>query len=238
MGQLHGGNDLGSCTLNNAYYDRFSLAWDGGGIRENRLKDWLDPDTSNVTSLDGMEKASANASGIAGFVRTPKGDGIAGVSVSLDGTSKANAVTDSTGAFKFQNLSITGSYNLALEKDFGDVNGVNVVDIVRLSKHILGIELLDDPLKVLAGDVNASKSITVLDIVTLRKLILGIDPEFTAVPSWRFVPAEFTFTDPLNPWDDFISVKFSVPKLSDGILTVNFTGYKLGDVDFSANPRN
>lgn len=238
VGQLHGGNELGSCTVNIAYYDRFSLSWEGGGAKENRLKDWLDPESTNVSSLDGIEKISETSASISGYVRTRKGEGIAGVIIQLDGPVKANTVTDTSGAYRFQNLTPSEFYTISLEKDGGDKNGVNVLDISLTSKHILGIQPFDDPLKRLAADVNNSKAITVLDNVTLRKLILGVDAEFTMLPSWRFVPESFEFTDPENPWNDFISAKFAAPKLETIVQNFNFIGYKTGDVDFSANPKN
>ncbi len=238
VGQLHGGNELGSCTVNTAFYDRFALSWEGGGTKESRLKDWLDPDNTNVSSLDGMEKTSGEAPSISGYVRTRKEEGIAGVTVTLDGPVKASTVTDTAGAYRFQNLSPSEFYTISLEKDGADKNGVNVLDISLTSKHVLGVQPFDDPLKRMAADVNNSKTITVLDNVTMRKLILGVDAEFTSLPSWRFIPADFEFTDPENPWNDFISAKFAVPKLETVVLNFNFIGYKTGDVDFSANPKN
>lgn len=238
VGQLHGGNELGSCTLNSVYYDRFTLSWEGGGAPANRLKDWLDPDTSNVTSLDGMERTVEGVGTLAGFVKTEGGKGIAGVSVLLDGTAKLATVTDTAGAYVFRNLLPTGSYTLALQKDFNDKNGVNALDVILISKHILSVENFDSPFKIWAADVNNSKSVTVLDIVALRKLILGIDTEFVSSPSWRFVPTDFEFSDPDKPWDDFIPSKYTVPKLDSAVLDFNFIGIKTGDVNLSADPKN
>lgn len=239
VGQLHGGNELGSCTVNSVFYDRFSLSWDGGGTPSTRLRDWLDPDTTNVTNINGLEKTVLEGPGtLAGFVKTAEGEGIAGVSVTLDGTTKMTTITDTAGAYSFLNLPPTGTYTVSLEKDFGDKNGVDALDVVFTSKHILSVTTFDHPLKIWAADVNNSKNVTVLDIVTMRKLILGIDTEFAALPSWRFIPADFQFSDPANPWDDFISSKFSVPKLDSAVLNFNFTGFKTGDVNFSANPKN
>ncbi len=52
VGQLHGG--LASCS-NNAQdsYGWFHISWEGGGAPNNRLKDWLDPDNTGITTLDG-----------------------------------------------------------------------------------------------------------------------------------------------------------------------------------------
>ena len=52
IGQLHGGSS--GCPPNAIkYYGRFDLSWTGGGTSSTRLRDWLDPDNTNVTSLNG-----------------------------------------------------------------------------------------------------------------------------------------------------------------------------------------
>lgn len=52
VGQLHGGN--AACGNNQEdYYGRFALSWTGGGSTSTRLKDWLDPDNTGATVLDG-----------------------------------------------------------------------------------------------------------------------------------------------------------------------------------------
>jgi hypothetical protein len=57
VGQLHGGfaacgNDLAD------WYGRFSVSWDAGGTPSARLEDWLDPDDTGATVLDGLGGSS------------------------------------------------------------------------------------------------------------------------------------------------------------------------------------
>ena len=54
VGQLHGG--YASCTsLTSDWYGKFSMSWNGGGSSSSRLKDWLDPDNTGTTTLDGWD---------------------------------------------------------------------------------------------------------------------------------------------------------------------------------------
>ncbi len=54
VGQLHGG--YASCaSLTSDWFGKFARSWDGGGSASTRLKDWLDPDNSGVTVLDGYD---------------------------------------------------------------------------------------------------------------------------------------------------------------------------------------
>jgi hypothetical protein len=53
IGQLHGGAD--GCPPNVAkYYGRLDISWNGGGTSTTRLKDWLDPNNTNATTLNGI----------------------------------------------------------------------------------------------------------------------------------------------------------------------------------------
>lgn len=114
------------------------------------------------------------------------------------------------------------------------LNGVSTFDLVLINKHILGVELLNSPYKMIAADANKSNSITTFDIVTLRKLILGIDTVLANTNSWRFIPADFVFPDPGNPFAGPFpeSVNPALPPQPPAQpQTVNFVGLKVGDVN-------
>lgn len=54
IGQLHGG---GAACGNDLYdsYGWFYASWEGGGTPGTRLRDWLDPDNTGVTSVNGLD---------------------------------------------------------------------------------------------------------------------------------------------------------------------------------------
>jgi Trypsin-like peptidase domain len=54
IGQLHGG--YASCaSLTSDWYGKVSRSWTGGGTPSTRLRDWLDPDNTGTTVLDGRD---------------------------------------------------------------------------------------------------------------------------------------------------------------------------------------
>ncbi len=53
VGQLHGGQANCANSVND-YYGKFSVSWDGNGST-TRLKDWLDPQNSGTTTLNGWD---------------------------------------------------------------------------------------------------------------------------------------------------------------------------------------
>jgi hypothetical protein len=72
------------------------------------------------------------------------------------------------------------------------VSGLDVMDLICISRHILGLDTLDG-YKLLAADANKSNTVTTFDIVTFRKLILGSDTALSAYASpWRFIPEVVT----------------------------------------------
>ena len=55
IGQLYGGAAACSGSTNNGlfdYYGRFGVSWDGANA-SSRLRDWLDPGNTGVTTVDG-----------------------------------------------------------------------------------------------------------------------------------------------------------------------------------------
>jgi hypothetical protein len=60
IGQLHGGQATCSNSIND-YYGKFSMSWtgNGSGSPSQRLEDWLDPQNSGVTSLNGYDPNQA-----------------------------------------------------------------------------------------------------------------------------------------------------------------------------------
>jgi hypothetical protein len=118
------------------------------------------------------------------------------------------------------------------------LNGVNTWDLVLISRHILGLDPLNTPYKLIAADANKSGTVTTFDIVELRKLILGT---YTTLPnnsSWRFVDAGQQFTSNDNPFADVIRENISVAQIQASALSDDFIGVKVGDVDQTAVPNS
>ncbi len=99
--------------------------------------------------------------------------------------------TDISGNYLTIPCPITGTIRKVLpDRNFGNdpLNGVSTFDLVRINKHILGVELFENPFQYIAADVNNSATITTLDIIEIKKLILGITAELPGDISWRYVP--------------------------------------------------
>jgi len=127
-------------------------------------------------------------------------------------------------------------FTIIPSKDSDPLNGVTTFDLVLINKHILGIEPLSSPFKIIAADANRSNSVSTFDVVELRKLILGIYTKLPNNTSWRFLPEPFAFAHPENPFDPGFPDSISGDLILSNSAYYNFTGIKTGDVNGNADP--
>jgi hypothetical protein len=196
-----------------------------------------------VIVQDNAGNCNNNSISVAGALKTEQEEGLEGANLELIGSHASLpsislfGTTDNSGVFGFPNaLAADYNYTLTPYKDDNPLNGVSTYDLVLISKHILGLEPLNSPYKMIAADANKSNSITTFDIVELRKLILGIYNELPNNTSWRFVEKDFVFSDPANPFASSFPENKSVANLQASQFADHFVALKVGDVNASAIP--
>ena len=186
--------------------------------------------------IDSITKTSAPSIPVSvtvsGKIRSRLGEGVAEVSFAT----LATGSTNETGNYQLPSLPGCQEITLSPSLNIDPLNGVTVYDLVLISRHILNLEPITDPYGLIAGDANKSGTVTSLDIVALRKLILGSVVNIENNSSWRFVPADFVFSSPENPFADtfpeFIRLQLEQTNLAAG----DFVGIKIGDIDNSSAP--
>lgn len=197
----------------------------------------------NVQDNDGVCTQGDKVT-VAGALSTEAGDGLEDANVNLQAmpTSGApvdmNAMSDNQGQYTFANVPKGSDYTVTPSKDDNPLNGVSTYDLVLISKHILGLEPLGTPYKMIAADANKSGSITTFDIVEIRKLILGIYTEFPANTSWRFVDKDYVFPVPANPFSTQFPETISVSDVQANQINDDFVAVKTGDVNGTALPNS
>ncbi len=175
---------------------------------------------------------------LSGDIRTEPNEGAPGIIVELKGTSPLQGpvtlydVTNPKGEFSFT-VPFATTFVVQPFYDEEHVKGVTTLDLLTINRHILNLELLPTPYRIIAADANSSRTVTTFDILELRKLILGIYTELPASPSWRFVPAAHAFSDPANPFSppfpehirslDSIPLSFIIIKVGDANASVKFS---------------
>nr|MDQ3016264.1 hypothetical protein [Bacteroidota bacterium] len=101
-------------------------------------------------------------------------------------------------------------------------NGINVLDLVRIQKHLLARDEFDYPWQFIAADATNNGDVSVGDILVLLRLVLGKITYLPSSPSWRFSPAVIDID--------------TIP--AGGPYQVEFMGIKIGDLNGTADPSN
>ena len=101
------------------------------------------------------------------------------------------------------------------------LNGVSTFDLVQIMQNILAFPVLETSAEQLAADVDQSGTVSIRDVWLLRNLILGASTTLE-VPTWRFVPVDYSYPDAITP---------QTFTLDQNIENLNFFGVKAGDVN-------
>ncbi|MBL7809049.1 MAG: T9SS type A sorting domain-containing protein, partial [Saprospiraceae bacterium] len=199
---------------------------------------------SYIIVQDNLGSCSGgNPVALAGALKTAGQEGIEEASVYVEGSSpwtpnfSAVDMSNTDGEYNFlQNIPFGSNFTITPKRDDNPLNGVTTYDLVLISKHILGLEPLNSPYKMIAADANRSGSITTFDVVEIRKLILGIYQELPNNDSWRFVDKSFVFPNVNNPFQTSFPEQIVVDTFLSNLWGQDFIGVKVGDVNLSAVP--
>jgi hypothetical protein len=195
---------------------------------------------------DNAGNCNINNKSVAGAAKgTDKNGNIQGasdvlVALNIAATNSTPAInttinTDLTGVYNFLNaVPVAASLTVTPNKDMDHQNGVDMLDVLKVQRHILGLEPLASPYRQIAGDVNNTRSITGSDIVELRKLILGSYTKFPAVASWRFVDQAYQFPVQSNAFSAVFPEMITVANVQASKDDANFEAIKSGDVTGNA----
>jgi Secretion system C-terminal sorting domain len=172
---------------------------------------------------------------ISGNITVPQAGSLGGAMVYLDGSTMPGAPTGTDGHFVFPGMPLGGEYIVRPIREGDARNGVTTLDLVRIQKHLLGLQNFTTPYQFIAADANSSASVTAIDIVQLRKLILGYYNELPNNKSWRFIDKGHVFPDPMNPWLSPWPETYNIIPFSNSMNDVDFHGIKIGDLNLSAS---
>ena len=174
---------------------------------------------------------------ISGHLRTEEDEMVELVVVNTSGAGIEETMeTIDDGYYEFE-LPVENNYTVEPSRNDNPLNGISTMDLILISRHILGIESLDSPYKLIAADVDSSGMITANDMIELRKMILLINDEFPNNTSWRFVDADYVFVDPTNPFTATFPEEYTINDLSEDVVA-DFIAIKIGDVNGSAIPNS
>ncbi|MCB0706879.1 MAG: HYR domain-containing protein, partial [Saprospiraceae bacterium] len=220
-----------------------SMVMDCGSLGLNPVTIWVTDAAGNqdfcetiLWVQDNMGNCGSPSLALGGLIATELDEGVEDVMVDIN-AGLATVMTDEDGLYEIQ-LAEGGDYTVVPSLDINPGNGVTTYDMVLISQHILGIQQLDSPYKIIAADANNSESVSTLDLVAIQKLILQVASDFPNNTSWRFVDADYVFPNPLDPWQENFPEVISYNNLPQSQLQTDFIAVKVGDVNLSAATNN
>jgi len=143
-------------------------------------------------------------------------------------------MTDESGYYAFSDIPTSTDYAIRSTMEDDPLNGVSTLDLVLIQRHILGLQELGTPFKLIAADADNSGNVSVIDLLTIRKLILGVTMDFpNGQQAWRFPDEGQVFLDPRSPFP--YSEEIDIFNLHGDMLNQDFVAVKIGDVNASAD---
>ncbi len=174
---------------------------------------------------------------LSGFIHTLSDTTMADAEVWLTGGMDTMMMTSQSGDFEFEEVPADEDYQVRPTRDGDDRNGVTTQDLIKLLRHVLELDTLDNPYLLLAADVDSSGVVDIADYQQLRRLVLNQDTAFANNTSWRFVPMDYTFSDPTNPFVDTIPDYIQLEEVHENMDSLAFMAIKIGDLNMDAIPQ-
>ncbi len=155
--------------------------------------------------------------------------------VDMECTDQPMTITDMNGEYAFVGLQTGVDYTVRPARNTDPREGVTAIDLALIQRHILTLQPLNSPYKIIAADVDYSGSVGAIDLANIQRLILSkVDSFPNGVPSWRFVDAFHSFPDPTAPLSMTFPEERSLSPLLMDVTDADFVGMKLGDVNGTA----
>ena len=203
---------------------------------------WVTDECGNQNKVDlniliqdtgGFCPDSIGGANVSGLIARHDGMELQDIEVALyDQGQMTMFSTDVDGNYNIDDLPINQAYTIEPKEGKDAIDGISTKDMVLIQRHLLGLEPFELPYQYLGADTDGSGHVSTSDIADIRKLILGIKPELKCGKQWQFMPNDWTFDDPTNPWKNPWPTDYRISNLQKA-MNVNFKGFRIGDVDMS-----
>jgi len=188
--------------------------------------------SQGIPDCDGLVDDEPENALISGTVMTADDRSFTEVMVTLSGGAAAPIATDEAGSYTFDPMPLGGEYDIRPSYEDTPRNGLSTADIIKIQKHLLGLQPFEEADQFVAADVNASGTVTALDILYIRRLLLGDRVDFDDRSPWFFMDSSLEFNEPSDVLDIDLAGGYHIDDLNRD-MDIDFTAIKLGDLNRS-----
>lgn len=143
-------------------------------------------------------------------------------------------LTSGDGFFQHEDLWKFASFRLRPFKNNDPLNGLDIADLIRLSRQLNGSSLFSHPEQTLAADLDCDAMISNQDLLELRSFLLEPGKVFPdSCASWIFWPQNYALDDFSSPFGHPISI--SIDSIQADTTGLDFYGAKRGDIGGNAD---
>ena len=173
---------------------------------------------------------------ISGDIKRETGDAVAAM---VKIYNQRDSINKSEASFyNFPSLPMGESYRIRPERNTDILNGVTTFDISIISKYLLGLEPAKSPYQLIAMDVNRSGEVDGEDMILIRNLVLRKITSFPNNTAWRFIPKNYVFKNPENPFAEDFPEILSINNPTQNVDNADFVAVKIGDGNLTARTSN
>jgi len=189
-------------------------------------------DTTGADCNVAPMASSSDITSLNGFVRHLDRVPLDRTEVIIENLPGITATTNKEGFFEFDSIPMGIDLDITPVLNDNPLLGITTLDVILLQQHLLGLDELDNPYQIIAGDVNLNGSLDAADLIEIRRLILGISAEFSGANSYSFIPETINFIDPFDPFENGQILGLSTI-LNNNDEIFSFSAIKMGDVNQS-----
>ncbi len=171
---------------------------------------------------------------VQGTITTINGESILGTEVKIE-TGNINirnfVEIEEDGQFEFGSFAEIPLTNfpMSISKSDDPLNGVSVLDLLLMQKHILSLKNIVDPYILVAADVNNDQVVDVRDLLETKLVMLNRKSIFSQNSSWLYMKNEANMDPQLADRN-----QFDIYASTDAPIQIDFIGVKIADLNGSA----
>ena len=224
------GSGDGTLRVRGVHFDGSLQASVGAAISSVSATGCAQVSAGFFTVSKGNCPVPATTRAVSGTITNPAGEALSNVRVDIGNRS---TTTDNQGRFSLDQLPTDIGLTVIPSNDENAANGVSSLDIILVTRHILGLQSFTDPYQLIAADVNNSGSISAADLVGIQRVVLNLASEFDGQPSWIYVPSDADLS--ASTIRSGVQTSVSLGASEENVENLNFIGVKIGDLNDSAS---